>query len=122
MPIQIKSTVQLRNPGSPQNPPHLYFVITEPDEESKVLLVNITENEEGRDQSCVLQPREHPYIRKESVVNYREAILSDVQKIEVAISMQVATPDANMSDALLDKVIQGGKVSPFLKKDFKNLL
>lgn len=122
MPIQIKSTVLLKNPSAPQNPPHLYFVITEPDDEGKVLLVNITENEEDRDQSCVLQPKEHPYIRKESVVNYREAILSDVQKIDIAISMRVATPDVDMSDVLLNKMIQGGKISPFLKKDFKNLL
>jgi hypothetical protein len=36
--------------------------------------------------------------------------------------MRVATPDVDMSDVLLNKMIQGGKISPFLKKDFKNLL
>lgn len=122
MPIQIKSAILLKNPASPQNPPHLYFAITEPDDNGKVLLVNITENEEGRDQSCVLNPGEHPFIRKESVVNYREARLADTQKIEEAIQMRIAIPESDISNELLEKLRLGGKVSSFLKKDFKKLL
>lgn len=122
MPIQIKSAVLLKNPSWPQNPPHLYFAITEPDDNGKVLLVNITENDEDRDHSCVLRSGEHPFIRKESAVNYREAILSDIQKIEEAIQMHIATQEDDISDALLEKLRRGGKASPFLKKDFKNIL
>ena len=49
---------------------HMYFVLSEPDIEDKVLVVNITDinNPAGIDKSCILNIGDHPRITKKSVV------------------------------------------------------
>jgi hypothetical protein len=50
---------------------HLHFIISKPDIDGKVLVVNVTDNQNvpaKYDKSCVIVCQEHPEITKNSVV------------------------------------------------------
>jgi len=53
---------------------HLYFIISDPDSDNNVLVVNITEERDRSDKSCSLDVGDHPAIRKKSVVYYKKAL------------------------------------------------
>lgn len=53
---------------------HLHFVISNPDGNGNVLLVNISSlNEYESDRSCVLNSTDHELIRHPSVIKYARA-------------------------------------------------
>lgn len=51
---------------------HDYVILTPPTQ-PEIVIVNFTSNGPRKDQSCVLQPGEHPVVTRESVVAYNFA-------------------------------------------------
>jgi len=69
----------MKPPASRRRSPkeHLYIILTNIFE-GQVLLVNITtKSKPSDDETCILQAREHRFIRHESFVFYQESILLD---------------------------------------------
>ena len=99
----------------------MYFVLSEPDIEDRVLVVNITDinNPAGIDTSCVLDVGDHPKITKKSVVYYKEA----KDMIASAILKQLQTKDLeqieDLSKQTLRKMQDGAKKSIFLQTKLK---
>ena len=54
---------------------HLYFVISDPDPEENVLVVNLTtfNNKPYEDSSCILNKGDHPFIKRSSNIFYYKA-------------------------------------------------
>lgn len=98
---------------------HLYIVLTDPDANGKVVVANVTSQADGKDQSCVLQPNDHPFVTKESVINYADAILSDEALIITATRRRLFQTDVPVAPQVLGRVQQGALNSPHTERLIK---
>jgi hypothetical protein len=120
MSIGKGSTILLRDPNlSNSVPEHLYFVVSDVAPDGKVLLVNVTKYDNNPDKSCVINDREHPFIRHISVVNYRDAIETPLTALEAAIEKGATTQHQSATNVLLKRIQDGAKASNYLKSKFK---
>ncbi|MDR3306475.1 MAG: hypothetical protein LBS61_02205 [Endomicrobium sp.] len=98
---------------------HLYFIISDPDSDNNVLVVNITEERNRSDKSCSLDVGDHPSIRKKSVVYYRKALELNESKIATKILNKIYRNDIKLTDVILKKIQDGAKKSIFLSDNLK---
>lgn len=102
------------------NEKHLYFIITDPDENGKVVIVNLTKKHINSDDSCIIKKGEHPFAMKydESVINYAEAVLIPIKNIENAIiqSPENFSKHSDIKDEILNRILFGAKISEFLPR------
>lgn len=90
----------------PYDTKHLYIVIAIVDEDN-ALFVNVTTKKENRDDTCILRENDHDFIKHDSVINYGDAKVAQISKIEEAISKGIFTPQDPISDELLEKIRKG---------------
>ncbi|AKL98041.1 hypothetical protein [Endomicrobium proavitum] len=101
---------------------HLYFVLSEPNIDDRVLVVNITDASgvpAGRDKSCVLNLGEHPAITKKSVAYYFRAIELNASAIISEINKKGINQVEDLSESTLKKIQDGAKRSPLLPNKLK---
>ena len=61
---------------------HLWVAITEPDEMGKAVCVNVSSSSSSFcDETVVLQPSDHPFISKKSVIRYMDAAVLDLKEV-----------------------------------------
>lgn len=106
----------LKNPGTGVG--HLYFILTEPNKDNRVLLVNITTHRFGKDETCILNVGDHPFIRHKSVVEYSEAIEPKLTQIEKLLETGYSNTPASASDDLLERMQDGARKSPALPSKY----
>ena len=88
---------------------HLYIIISIVG--TKAIMVNVTTNKTGKDASCVLQVGDHDFITHESVINYGDVKIPEIDKLKLAIDKEIMIPQEPISDDLLNRIINGAKVS-----------
>lgn len=93
-------------PTPPYDTRHLYIVIAIIGED-KALFVNVTTKRENRDDTCILRENDHDFIKHDSVINYGDAKIAQISKIEEAISGGIFTTQAPVSDKLLKRILRG---------------
>jgi len=100
---------------------HMYFVLSEPDIEDKVLVVNITDinNPAGKDTSCILNVGDHPKITKKSVAYYKKAMEMSASVILKKLQTKDLNQIEDLSKQILKKMQDGAKQSKFLPTKFK---
>lgn len=85
---------------------HPHVVISDPDAEGRVVVVNISHHEDNRDQSCVIEIGEHPLIIKKSVVLYKAtAVFTPEQQRD--FERYATKHHEKVSDALLERIVEG---------------
>jgi len=85
---------------------HLWFVLTNEDENGKFLAVNLTSFELYKDKTVVLD-KGHPFITKKSVINYSDATIFDARKIDEIIQKGFAAKKQSCSVELLREIRDG---------------
>ncbi len=90
---------------------HLYIIIAVIDNDTKALFVNITTEKEDYDTSCILRVGDHEFITHDSVINYGEATITEIDKLEEAISKGRLKPHRPVTDNLLIRIVNGAKTS-----------
>ena len=93
---------------------HLFIVIAI--KNGKAILVNITSN--SSDGSCSLTTKDHPFVRHNSSISYKDAMVSDICDIEAAVKSKVIAPHTDVSRTLLKKIQEGAKISQNLKPEY----
>jgi hypothetical protein len=94
--------------------PHLWLVLTDPHgNPPEVVLTMVRTRKRFTDDTVILNVGDHPFVKHESCVHY-----SDAQRFSVAAIMQRAAEGhcelrADMTSALLARVRQGLRDSPF---------
>lgn len=106
----------------PQSPgvDHLFVVLSSPDHQGKFALVNITSQDAGKEQTCVLLPEDHSFVRHETVVRYRSAVVVDLQLFEKAIENGIMKPQEAMKAAVLERMQNGALASRYTEIGVKN--
>ena len=106
----------LRNPNYPTE--HLFIVIAINKDEA--LLVNITSNDV--DQTCILGKGDHPFIKHQSYVNYKDAMLAKISLLKEYLKLSPGKLQNDVSPALLLKIKEGAANSPNFKPTFLTYL
>lgn len=88
---------------------HLYIIISIVD--TKALIVNVTTKKVGSDVSCVLQVGDHDFITRESVINYGDAKIPEIDNLKSAIDKKILKPQKPVTDDLLIRIVNGAKIS-----------
>ena len=71
--------------------PHLWIVVTQPDVETHLCaIVSVTTLRNSKDQTVILRPGDHPFIRHESTIFYGDAMIVDVRRLQAEISAGLA--------------------------------
>jgi hypothetical protein len=106
-------------PSGPAHDPdrkHLFIVLTDPCPTGRdVLMVNISTVRSGCDQTCKLFAGDHPFIQRDSFVEYAMARIEAAEKIANGVKTRVLAPHADMDSAIFARVCHGLSVSPFVK-------
>ena len=85
---------------------HLHIILTNPaGSHSQVIMVNITSWRTGSDETCIIWPEEHPFIKGQSVVFYQKA--SMVKESNIALIKRNGRALEPLSDRLLTKICEG---------------
>ena len=98
----------------PQAKPHLWFVLTEPyGTPGRVVAVMLRSARRFTDKTLVLNTGDHPFVRRESSVQYSTARWFAVQALQKAFRDGRCSLQVDMSPALLARVREGLMKSPF---------
>ena len=108
--------------GPPSQPDqqHLFVIMTEPiiqpDATTLVALVNITSVKLGLaiDPTCVLSPGSHPFIRRESYVEYRRARLEECNKLLRGVRDGTLIPHSLIDEPIFAHIAEGMLRSPHM--------
>jgi hypothetical protein len=106
--MQPGQTFLLPKPGRIE---HLWVVLTYPNAEGLSICVNITTRRFDSDDTLILQPGDHPFIKHESTVHYEDARFMDLslvtQLLESGAKSFVCEPREYCTHTLLDNIKDG---------------
>jgi hypothetical protein len=98
------------------------MLISDPDADpDKILAVNFTTWKPRHDPACIVNIGEHPFIRHQTCVNYREAWVFSIQQLRSLEASGILAWREPLSPVLLDKIRQRAGESE-LAIDYLNLL
>ena len=83
---------------------HLWMVISDPDQGSQCLIVNFTSWRADKDQACVVELGEHPYIKHKTCVEFKGAKLVLIAKLEECLHSGALVSHEPLSAPLLAKI------------------
>jgi len=68
--------------------PHLWIILTDPD--PAFVLVSVSTLRHGKDQTVVLMPGDHPFVRHQSMIMYSDSMLVELSILEEHVRTGVA--------------------------------
>ena len=109
---------------------HLYIVLNDPcrfeDRGSNlwVLLVNLSSVREGvpYDDTCLLEPGEHPFVRHRSFVFYRNARIGPESHVLQLTQNGLFKPNDPTPTEIFQRIKSGLYNSPHTKREFKRMV
>jgi hypothetical protein len=102
-------------PGGPVTP-HLWIVVAQPDPRTHLCaIVSVTTLRNSKDQTIILRPGDHPFIRHDSAVFYGDAMIVDARRLDAEIAAGLALKREICSQATLKLVQDGVLASPFTR-------
>ena len=119
MPFQLGDSFWVQTTHEPVE--HRWILITKSNPlNNSAVWVNATTARPGSDRTTVLQPRDHPAIRHESVIFYRGAKLVDLVKLQGLIQAAKARSESRCPGSLLLKIQAGILASKFTPRKIQN--
>jgi hypothetical protein len=104
---------------------HLFFVISDPlKHDAGFVAVNITTNHIRAGEECVLDVGDHAWIKKQSFLSFRYAMLIDAQK---AASIQglvgtLVSIHPPLTEIILKRIVESAKTSRSIPQTLKAFL
>ena len=80
------------------------MVISDPTQSERVLIVNFTSWRADKDQACVLEQGDHPYISKKTCVNYKDAKLCETAKLDELVKNGLMKPHDPLNPGILERI------------------
>ena len=120
--IQAGSVFVIPDPV-PALDPHLWVIVSDPSQNHhRVLMVNFTKWREGKDQSCIVEPREYDPLTCKSVVQYAGAKECSAENLNTLLARTAFEMRPPVSEELLQRMRAGAGVSEFLAHAYRRLL
>jgi hypothetical protein len=119
--VRFKTGDTFIHVGSEWLQSHLWAVISDTEQApDQVVIVNLTSYRDDKDQSCILDIDDHPFITRKTLISYRDAKLQETADL-AKLSHNFTQRDP-LSVATLDKIREGAKKSRFLPERVRNFL
>lgn len=117
--LTIGDTVMLPKPGYEKE--HLWALITAPDPEiGDAIMVNLTTQRPHSDTTTIIQPGEHPFVDRPTVVFYADARIVNVNRLEEGLRHGVGRQNVPLSAELLQRIHEGLFVSRLTPEKIKD--
>lgn len=108
----------LPKPGAEKE--HLWALITAPDPATgEAIMVNLTTQRPHSDPTTILQPGEHPFVDRPTVVFFADARLVKVTLLAASVQQGFARAHIALSKEVLKRIQNGLPVSPFTPDKIK---
>lgn len=112
--IAVGETIILEDGG---NGKHLWLVIAHarncPNHgDQNIMIVNFTSHKSGCDESCVLHPGDHPYIKKATIINYLDMKLIKNSILQDDVDNHRIEQRQRVNPVIIRKIADGAMVSP----------
>lgn len=100
---------------------HLRFVLSEPDVDSKVLIVHMTSyHGNGReDDSCILNPEDHVCIKSKSYIRYDQAFDKEMISLLIEKTNGSIIMEPDLDASVLQRIQDGARRSTALHRKFR---
>lgn len=115
-------------PSGPKDDPgkmHLFIVLTDPATNEKLVLVaSVCSVKEGvpYDQTCILEPSDHPFIKHKSYVDYSKTKIVEGQRLTNGVQQGKFVHKGMISETVVVKIINGVLASKRTPKEEKQFL
>ncbi len=91
---------------------HLIIIISEPAlDPDRIVTANLTSWRADKDQSCIVQVGEHPFVKKRSCIQYHRDELTTLSKYNSYTSSGRLIPREPVKKALLQRILDGAAAS-----------
>ena len=118
--VKIGDTFQLANRNIND---HLFVIISDPSQNpNQIVTANFTKWKADKDQSCIVDVREHPFIKVRSCVYYREDRLITLEQYEKLLRSCDLVPNEPVREDLLKRILEGAAISPHLSFGSREIL
>ena len=102
--------------------PHLWVVVSDPMlDPHQVLVINMS-TDRGIDDSCILIPGDHLFVRHRTCMRYDRAMTRRNADLEELLSGGQIILDERVSAPVLRRIRQGAAISDYIKIGYKQLL
>lgn len=101
---------------------HLHILLTSPSQRhpDKVLMVNLSSFVRGvHDESCILEPGDHPFIKHSSFIPYGLAEIASLKRLMHGIEQEYCHLREPISHAVFERICRGLEQSPRVESDIK---
>ena len=120
--LSTGDTLQVTNPRGSYDS-HLWIVLSKPELDAEhVLIVNFTGWRLDKDQACILDKGDHPYITKKTCVNYADSKIVTAEHIGELVRSHALEEHARVTMELLERIREGAMLSKFMPLDHGQLL
>lgn len=101
--MKAGDTIYIPNPVTSVDS-HLWMVISDPSIDEQCVIVNFTSWRADKDQACVVESHEHPYLAHRSCINFKDAKLVSNSDLDSLIEKRQLQNKAPLSPALLQRI------------------
>jgi len=100
--------------------PHLWIVATEPlPANDRAIIVNLTTLRNYSDETVILGPGEHPFIKQKSVIYFHGSLVIDLKQAVKGFEAGICTLHRPCSAQLIQRIQQGLLASTHTKNEVK---
>jgi len=101
---------------------HCFVVISDPRKNpDQIVTVNFTSYDVKKDQSCIVERDEHPFVKHRTCIYYRNNLLRLVNYNRFLASGDIV-PHAPVDQTLLRRILDGAAVSSFIPLENRKIL
>jgi hypothetical protein len=97
-------------------PAHLWIIATEPNPEGMFAVASFTSLRGAKDQTVVVRPAEHPFVKWDTCISYALAEVSNVDRLQEQLNCGRAKMHQDVSAPVLALILDGFTASDYTKK------
>lgn len=98
--------------------PHLWIILTDPN--PACVLVSVSTLRYGKDQTVVLMPDDHPFVRHQSMIMYSDSMIVELSVLEAHVQTGIAVPRESCPPQILKLIQDGVLASPFTPRTIQD--
>lgn len=102
--------------------PHLWVVISDPERDSNVLIVNLTTFRHHKDDTCILNQGDHPFVQHETCINYACGEVPTGGHLADLMNRERIKLQDRMSPDILKRIQDGALTTPHIPARHRRLL
>lgn len=102
---------------------HLWIIVSDPTlDKRNVFIVNVTSWKPEKDESCILEEGDHPFITHKSIISYADARITSVANLSAVYELNQIYLQQPVSAPILARIRQGVRNSPHSKRGHKQIM